>query len=76
MLINNGTPLTPQDKRSAQYTDGAAYLQSLVDGDGTQNCDPCDARGRIQCEDCDGRGRVNCSTCDGEGQNPCYECNY
>lgn len=33
ILINNGTPLTKQDKRSAQFSDGAAYLQSLVDGD-------------------------------------------
>lgn len=33
ILINNGTPLTKQDKRSAQFSDGAAYLQSLVDGE-------------------------------------------
>ena len=33
VLINNGTPLTSQDKRSAQFTDGAAYVQFLVDGD-------------------------------------------
>ncbi len=32
VLINNGTPLTSQDKRSAQFTDGAAYIQYLVDG--------------------------------------------
>jgi hypothetical protein len=38
VLINNGTPLSAQDKRSAQYTDGATYIQSLVDGvDGTNS---------------------------------------
>jgi hypothetical protein len=38
VLINNGTPLTSQDKRSAQFTDGAAYVQYLVDGeDGTNS---------------------------------------
>lgn len=34
ILINNGTPLTSQDKRSAQLTDGAEYLQTIVDGEG------------------------------------------
>lgn len=34
ILINNGTPLTSQDKRSAQLSDGAEYLQSIVDGEG------------------------------------------
>jgi hypothetical protein len=38
VLINNGTPLTAQDKRSAQFTEGASYIQSLVDGvDGTNS---------------------------------------
>jgi len=34
ILINNGTPLTSQDKRSAQLSDGAEYLQTIVDGEG------------------------------------------
>ncbi len=33
LLINNGTPLSKQDKRSAQVSNGAAYIQALVDGE-------------------------------------------
>jgi hypothetical protein len=32
LLINNGTPLSQQDKRSAQISAGAAYIQGIVDG--------------------------------------------
>lgn len=32
LLINNGTPLTQQDKRSAQLSEGARYIQGIVDG--------------------------------------------
>ena len=32
LLINNGTPLSAQDKRSAQISDGAKYIQGIVDG--------------------------------------------
>lgn len=33
ILINNGTPLSKQDRRSAQVSEGAAYIQSIVDGE-------------------------------------------
>jgi len=32
LLINNGTPLSQQDKRSAQISKGASYIQGIVDG--------------------------------------------
>ena len=32
LVINNGTPLTQQDKRSAQLSNGARYIQGIVDG--------------------------------------------
>lgn len=35
LVINNGTPLSKQDKRSAQVSEGAAYIQSIVDGEPT-----------------------------------------
>ena len=37
ILINNGTPLTQQDKRSAQISNGADYIQGIVDGSPTEN---------------------------------------
>jgi hypothetical protein len=33
ILINNGTPLSKQDRRSAQVSNGASYIQSIVDGE-------------------------------------------
>jgi hypothetical protein len=33
IIINNGTPLSNQDKRSAQVSNGASYIQSIVDGE-------------------------------------------
>jgi 5-methylcytosine-specific restriction endonuclease McrA len=32
LLINNGTPLSAQDKRSAELSLGAGYIQGIVDG--------------------------------------------
>jgi len=32
LLINNGTPLSAQDKRSAQISAGSSFIQSIVDG--------------------------------------------
>jgi hypothetical protein len=33
IIINNGTPLSNQDKRSAQVSEGASYIKSIVDGE-------------------------------------------
>lgn len=35
IVINNGTPLSKQDRRSAQVSVGAEYIQSIVDGEPT-----------------------------------------
>lgn len=47
LLINNGTPLSAQDKRSAELSEGAAFLQGIVDGvpeDGERLSNPSPSR--------------------------------
>lgn len=54
LLINNGTPLSAQDKRSAQISNGAEFIQGTVDGfpeDGKRLSDISPSRKMFQLSD-------------------------